>query len=539
MFFTKSLIFYLISLLCFQIINGQGITPGLSIAANTNLFRKTSDIIFPIIVKELKNLTMNFNGMIDLGLLNFTYALDTFHMNEVYINHTNTGIDFTSGILDMKIDNLTIDCIAKTSFNTIPKFFFGQGVSIFNITKLSTHAKLELGLAPNNLPTIKIHSSKTNLGNDSLDIKFDGTNDVYLLLDKVRSFVTPMIVNLIGGEMSQETIKSIEDTVNSFIGGMESGQNFPGTDVIIDYGLLIPPSITSGFLPLAINGTSYCGNPDRCIKYKGETPRKPPKIDVLTGKGSLQIYISEFFLNSLFISLYENSAFNFTFGQGSIDTDVLGIFIPDIRKKYGAKRNAIAKFNITSPPNLYISPSGISMKTIGDAEILVNSTGDKNAIMKTVLIVEVVMEFNLTVSMSQNYLRGNIGAYKFKINLKYKDVENASEEGLDRMINMALKIGIPQINSNLHDGIKLPPLEPFFDLSKCEIAQLDGYIHMDIEPEPIKKSFETLIAKMFIKFKETLYKKMAKNSELALQIKEEAYRNRKRKLPLWLRSNFK
>ena len=447
-------------------------------------------------------------GIMDLGLFKFNYSLDALRVNQIYVNHTNTGIELYRGFLDVKLDNFTLDCVANTSFNTVPSFFNGKGTGLFKLAKLSTKLRAELGLGSNNLPTVKLHESITTLSNDSLSMKFDGTNDIYLLLDKVRAYIGPMIIRIIGGTMSNETMKKVEDNINTYMGSIPSTMIIPGTDIKLDYGLITPPSIVNAFLPFALNGASVCSNPAKCIKYGGNPPTRPKKIDVTNGNWSLQVYISEFFLNSLFIAVLENSLLNVTVtpadvrkatnGSVELSTDLLGVFIPEMRQKYGPKKSVSFQVNFTSPPLFHIAAAGVSMNTTTDISVLVDATANSTV---NALTVELFTLCNVNVATSKNYLKGNISDYKFTMKIKQQDVENVTIDGISRMVNTFLKIVIPQINNHLNDGVPLPSLEPYFSMSRSDMSLMEGYIHIDIDPVPCKALLEELIAREFNSFK--------------------------------------
>ena len=131
--------------------------------------------------------------------------------------------------------------------------------------------------------------------------------------------------------------------------------------------------------------------------------------------------------------------------------------------------------------------------------------------------------------MGHNYLKGNITEYKFQLKIKFSDVENVTVDGLNRLFNTLLKLVIPQVNNYLNDGIPVPPLEPFFNLSKSEMTLLNQYIRFDFDPEPCKKQLELFFAQAFEGFKVS-YAKAKKSRMLQEQSKPV--------VPSWLKIKY-
>lgn len=57
-------------------------------------------------------------------------------------------------------------------------------------------------------------------------------------------------------------------------------------------------------------------------------------------------------------------------------------------------------------------------------------------------------------------------------------------EDVERFLQMLLRFLVPQLNSNLRDGIPLPRLGPFFSLQESRLALQERYIRLDMSPVP-------------------------------------------------------
>ena len=328
-----------------------------------------TDTLAPYIVNSLKNLTINMSGSLNLTLFLFNYTLETFHINQIYLNYTKTGLNLTGGRFDLKISNFSFDCVAKAGFTTDPVLFFGKGDGRFNLSRLNVSLIMDLKLGPNNLPMIELVGSKVDISNNSLRMLFNGTNDVFTLLETIQGFVAPLIIETIGGVMKDETRRQLQDTINGVLNGLPNEIVIPGTDLALNYGLLIPPSMTNGYLPIALNGTFSCSG-KACHPYAGPRPVPPKKIDPFAGTGSFQVLVSDYLVNTLLIAALEDSLIRFnvtsdmvanmTNGTIGLNTDLFGVFIPQIREKYGAHRNISMNFTAVKPPSLDITHNDIT-----------------------------------------------------------------------------------------------------------------------------------------------------------------------------------
>ena len=143
--------------------------------------------------------------------------------------------------------------------------------------------------------------------------------------------------------------------------------------------------------------------------------------------------------------------------------------------------------------------------------------------------IELDVEFKLNVSVSQNYLRGKINDYKFKLNLKFSDIKEVTLEELNSLFSTLFKFVIPQINTILKEGIPLPPIEPFFDLSKSELTLLDQYIRVDFTPVPRPKFIYEFISQAIQKLS-----KMYKKTQVSRQLRQQ----RPKSMPEWIKAEY-
>jgi len=122
-------------------------------------------------------------------------------------------------------------------------------------------------------------------------------------------------------------------------------------------------------------------------------------------------------------------------------------------------------------------------------------------------------------------VKGNISDYTFKLAIKEQEIKEVSIEEVNILFNTIFKIVIPQINTLLNDGIRIPPM-PFFDLRNCSLTLKPNYMFLDIEPEPVKQDFEKYINLALKKLGES-YKKVIAISKLR--------KERPASMPTWIK----
>jgi hypothetical protein len=303
-----------------------------------------------------------------MNIMNITlkYALDTFHVNQASLNYHETGVEMADEKINVKVSNLTFDCHAKASFNTIPEFFHGKGTGKFNLSRLNSSVKFNFDKGANNLPKLNLIYSKVDLNSSNLNASFVGDNDIFTLLNAVGDLAIPAIIDLIGGEMKNTTIAMIQDTVNDLLGSLPDSMAIPGTNVSINYGLVVSPKVVDNYAPFALNGTSQCVG--KCTPYE-DKPKPPSPIKVFGGSRSLQLLLSDYIFSSFLHAAFESGLLkanvtsqmvkNMTNGSFALNTDLFGILIPEMRTFYGPHKDIDLTIAALVPPRITISPQGI------------------------------------------------------------------------------------------------------------------------------------------------------------------------------------
>jgi hypothetical protein len=487
----------------------------------------------PYAIQKLQNFNVSYAGELNTSIVNFTYSLDSFHINKLWLDTNHSYVDMTSGDIVANLNNFTLEWVGKVKFATDPKLFFGDGSGWFNLSKLNYTVKINFGLGENKLPTLKIKQSAFDISNKSLNMSFYGTNDIFTLIDMAQKFALPAILAIIQGNMTKETINSTETMINGLLGSIPHEVPIPTTGVAFDIGFTDSPAVTSkGYIPILINGTARCTNETSCKRYE-PMPVPPKKEEFKYGKGSFQLHLSDYIFNSIFVALWQDSFLNFaitpamvhglTNGSIELDTKLLGVFIPEIRRRYGPDKPITLKISATAPPLLSINETCLSISSKTSTEMIVNLT--KNS-TESILTANLNTEFNIFAKLSNNLIFLQIADYKFSLT-STSTIPNITVEEVNSFFNSIFKLVIPQVNTFFEKGFPIPPLKPFFDLKESELVLFNRYLLFDFVPIPCEQGFKQLVDLAFTKLFQQ-YQKLVVSPSKTLP-----------KIPEWLKIEYK
>lgn len=301
----------------------------------------------------------------------------------------------TEGDVIVNLGDFSLKWIGKVNFTTDPVLFFGKGDGWFNLSNLNVTTRLNFDLGPNMLPKIKLIHSNVSISNKSISMGFNGTNDLFQLLNMTQGFALPLILGYIQGEMSNTTKQTIEETINGVLASLPHEITIPGTNIAFDFGFVFSPKVDERkYVSMPIKGSAKCNNATSCKNYEPK-PLPPKKTDYKYGTGSLQLHLSDYIVSSIFVAAYEDSLIkititpemvhNITGGAIELNTKLLGVFIPEISRRYGLNRSVTIKVAATGPPLLTITPEYMKGKKIDNK----------------INIVQTDFLFNFTVFLSE------------------------------------------------------------------------------------------------------------------------------------------
>lgn len=403
-------------------------------------------------------------------------------------------ISFENNLLETKIEEISLSCGGNISFSMEPDLFSGNGFAIFNLSKLNLTISTGFIKTEENLMNVKIVKSKIDISKNSFNMHFYSDDEIFDIINSIQETIFEILLSWIQGEMSETNRKYIENGINRVLNDTSNFPIIEGTDILLDYHLIAEPNSPANYLPISLNGTAICNNPQKCKKstYKAELP---PTIEIFDNtNNNMQILISEYLLNTIMIAGYENSLFNYDITPEKfneitkikLDTNFISVFIPEVLNKYGENRDVFIRINAENPLNFTITAkSGVQNTNKFIAEFWINST--QNLVKSFVL--EIIFNTSFDINAYNNLLKSNITNTTFSLNLVESEIKEISLTNLVTLIQTLLKLFIPQINNFLNDGIRIPSIGKFFSFSKSKLFIIDKYIKIYINPEPVSEFF--------------------------------------------------
>jgi hypothetical protein len=267
---------------------------------------------------------------------------------------------------------MSIVCSGNLELKSTVSALQGSGPVYFNLSELNVTSVFGIVKGVNGLPNIKLSRVLTDVSNNSFSIKFIDNSDIFKALTKFKDFILKTLLKWVQGEMTVKEKEIIEKSFNKVMNDINPLIMINNTDIGINYGLLASPKITT-HLPLLLNGTGDCIDPKKCKPYKGKRPDRPEAIDPFDGSGSLIVLVSDYLLSTVTIANLERGLLSFTvtseivektFGV-KLDTDLVGVVVPEIKKAYGAGKEVIVEVITDEASSFYFSAAkGIQGNTL-------------------------------------------------------------------------------------------------------------------------------------------------------------------------------
>jgi len=283
--------------------------------------------------------------------------------------------------VNVNIGNISIVCSGHLKLVSSASVLTGSGPVYFNLSELNITSVFGVVRGFNGLPNVRLKRILTDISNNSFSIGFIGDSYIFETLTKIKDFILKTLLEWVQGEMTEKNKGILEKSINRAMNDTAPLIMINNTVIGINYGLLISPKITT-HLPLLLNGTVDCTDPKRCKPYKGKRPNPPEAINPFDGSGSLIALVSDYVLNTAVIAGLEEGLLNITvtsemvekvFGI-KLDTNLVGVAVPEIRKAYGEGKEVIIEFITNEVPSFNFS----AVKGIRGNSFLLMNRKDEN-----------------------------------------------------------------------------------------------------------------------------------------------------------------
>ena len=305
--------------------------------------------------------TAHFNIPILDGFALDFYILDS-NFTKIGIDKaaTNIKMDSTLNAIILEISNLTIEYKINVSFNSTGNLWFGNGegnVKIDDFTLkfgFEPYTNVETGLLCVNVTQLKVEPDPKNF-----HIDFAGAdNDIFWALNQISDLVIPFILDF-ASKIDKGTLEQLSSVIDGLLETIPFQINVY-KHLWIDYTLLQEPDIINGFLTLLFNGTMFLKDEENPISPLAVLPTH-------SDQGlPLQLFLSEYTLNTVFYSLYMDDFLIFLISPEMIpatmpfklNTQFISVFIPQITNYYDLDTHMEVELNATTYPLIDITNAG-------------------------------------------------------------------------------------------------------------------------------------------------------------------------------------
>jgi len=317
---------------------------------------------------------------------------------------------------------------------------------------------------------------------ESVALKVDPSNVTIKLTGGAVDKIASTLISLLKSSILPEVITGVQDSLKTVIdttanedlaiyGVQEPIPGFGG--LAIDYSQIHGPIISSdsSFLKMDVNGTWFDSS-DMSFDPK----LTPASFELRDASGKdLQLYITEYFINSLFASSYNTGNtldvtsllqqyFNVT-----VDADVLSFVIPEFKDVYAEGTTIEIAGTLIDQAGVahFTADGGAYTKFDLDIDIKANGAEAIKADLKGI-------EGSGVIGSSNGMVTGHIDLAKIASSavLAGTTVDSAA---LQTDLDAFLSYWVGYANDKLAAGIAIPSIHGI-DISDVELVNYDGYI---------------------------------------------------------------
>jgi hypothetical protein len=316
----------------------------------------------------------------------------------------------------------------------------------------------------------------------------DGSNDWIKLVNISVGAGLPYLVKEVGGAMAPSLMSQLANAINGLLTSAPIITNVT-EHLFVNYGILAGLSTMNQYVMFGVNGTIYADNaviPVVC-------PANPiPLPNVVLGAGDMQIIISQNVILCGIYALYSQNIMNIAVTSITptipVNTQFIGVFIPEVIGIYNPSTQGKIFLNITAPPTFSISQDLITLGTVADSVITIGEGANK-------LVTEVSLniQFQMEFAANNGMLQGSIKGYTFTLAIvKSGTGINPNQASLNQLFNTVIKFALPQINDILSVGFALPSYLGL-TFKESRIIESSQYLVVGTSPKPSKQTTQMVI----------------------------------------------
>ena len=393
----KIISYVFVTILLLQSSN-QIVKSGINLGFKNGFFQTLSSELVQSILQVLSHISIvNYTSLKDMGLLNFTLHIDYANVTKVAIDNSTT-LAINNSII-FRIIGFTIQFVSKLNFSTIPILFFGNGSAYISIDKVGTD--IEFLILTDENKNLHVNFSQINftISDDQIDIKINGTNDIFTASQLAYDILKPIIINLLKAPLQDSVRNSISSAVDKAISSLNHTVHI-SENALFDFGLLDNCSINKDRFMLYVNGTGYANQTHGKKPINYNPPNNLP--DMKPEGKTVQLYLSNYSINTISQSLFLSDIFNFNISKPynksskmNLDTTLIGIFVPEIPAYYGKGKSINILVNLLQTPEINFANQSMNLSMALNLSIEVASLPKE-------LALTVALEYYIPINIYLN-----------------------------------------------------------------------------------------------------------------------------------------
>lgn len=385
----------------------------------------------------------------------FDYQISNIHLTG--LSKPNSQITIVPGTgLSWTGTNAGVSLNADWQVQTrgwIPISFSGSVDASVSGTNFGT--TMVLGVDPSGRPSISCGSCSCSVG----DVNIDIYGDLDFLLNLFKGMIEDKISDAIPGAVCSGVTEAIN------IKAEEQLQNLKVTTLLLDdkfrldYRFVLTPAFQPPYMETFHQGEmTWAKNPKT-------PPFSPlPLPDYPSTDRMLYLWVGQYVPESFLYAAQVNGFLQYSVNPSDLPQDqrvflnttctgiCIGNVIPAIGQKYP---NSIVelRMNSTSVPKVVISPGDLEASFTGDIALYAHTP---QGVVPYLLTLNVSAIFNMTVTVSNQLIKGNISGSSFQVGVLDSAV-GPIQGNINLMMNFVLKrFIIPKLNEKGNSGFPLP-----------------------------------------------------------------------------------
>lgn len=333
--------------------------------------------------------------------------------------------------------------------------------------------------SPDRYAQIRIDSLKVTI--DNLTLHNSQGESAYIRTKMFHSIVESILSRLLTSYMKE----TIQNKINDEIAKLSGLVTIPKMPIIINYKFAQPPGLNPGHFIAYINGTSYYRNAEFAL------PPFSQRIDYpeynASSSSNIQVFMSEFFLNSATYSLWKSNLMNFTVTNKMISSipmlklniATLKQFVPSVSALYKNDRTELVmNIEANSAPLITLQENDVKI----NVDTILNFYAIEGENLSKVVSLVSTLEMHAIATVSNWTVKPMVSSAKFgPFSIVGAQEGSYDPAVLQNGLNLILTISL-QAMRLIKPMFPLPEI-PTFNLSSLTFVVHDGYIQIEARPQ--------------------------------------------------------